>query len=178
MFLSNWQFDPQTGEHASASSNSHLRGGKVGLLEASWLKHDLALRKNIQTWTAKDVAGQLLAFSNDETVRYEAEPRTLIFKGETTWNHSVPKPAQVTSLILTKSHVVAAGSRHRQVQSSEGILWLLDKQDGAINKAIELPAEAVFDGLAASRNQVFVSAQDGHLYCFGSKKRAAATSPE
>ena len=178
VFLSNWRFDPQTGEHARASSNSHLRGGKVGLLEASWLKHDLALRKNIQTWTAKDVAGQLLAFSRDETVRYEAESRTLTFKGQTTWNHSVPKPAQVTSLILTKSHVVAAGSRDRQAQLAEGILWLLDEQDGAVNKAIELPAEVVFDGLAASRNQVFVSSQNGHLYCFGSKKRASTTSPE
>jgi hypothetical protein len=81
-------------------------------------------------------------------------------------------------LILTKSHVVAAGSRDRQVQSSEGILWLLDEQDGAVNQVIELPSEVVFDGLAASRNQVFVSSQNGQLYCFGSNKGASSTSPE
>ena len=166
VFLSNWQFDPQTGQHAQASHNSYLRGGKVGLLEASWLKHDLALRKNIQTWTAKGVAGQLLAFSRTATVRYEAQPRTVAFKGQTTWNRSVPKPAQITSLVLTKSHVVAAGSRDRQAQSAKGILWLLNKQDGAVKQAIELPAEAAFDGLAASRSKVFVSSQNGHLYCF------------
>ena len=61
---------------------------------------------------------------------------------------------------------------------AEGMLWLLDQQDGAVNKAIKLPAEVVFDGLAASRNQVFVSAQNGHLYCFGSKQPASTTSPE
>ncbi len=166
VFLSNWRFDPQTGQHARASHNSHLRGGKVGLLEASWLKHDLALRKDIQTWTAKGVAGQLLAFSEHATVRYDAVSRTLGFQGQTTWNRSVPKPAQVTSLVLTKSHVVAAGSHDRQAQLSKGILWLLDKQDGADKQAIELPAEVVFDGLAASRSQVFVSSQNGHLYCF------------
>ncbi len=178
VFLSNWRFDPQTGEHARASSNSHLRGGKVGLLEASWLKHNLALRKNIQTWTAQDAAGQLLAFSRNEMVGYEAQSRTLTFKGQSTWSHSVPKPAQVTSLILTKSHVVAAGSRDRQAQLAPGILWLLGRQDGKVTKTIELPAEAVFDGLAASRNQVFVSSQNGRLYCFGSKTRASTISPE
>jgi len=180
VFLSNWRFDPQTGKHKRTKSKSYLRGGKVGLLEASWLKHDLALRKNIQTWTVQDVTGQLVAFTKNETICYAAESRTLTFKGqgETAWEHAVPKPTQVTSLILTKSHVVAAGSRDRQAQLAEGMLWLLDAQDGTVNKAIELPAEVVFDGLAASRNQVFVSAQNGHLYCFGSKTRASTTRPE
>ena len=146
----------------------NLRGGKVGLLEASWLERDLAQRKNIHAWTDKGEknAGQLLAFSKNATVRYVAMSRTLYFKGQTTWNRSVPKPAQITSLVLTKSHVVAAGSRDRQAQLAKGILWLFNKQDGAVKKAIELPAEVVFDGLAASRSQVFVSSQNGHLYCF------------
>ena len=87
----------------------------MGLLEASWVKHDLALRKNIQTWTAGDVAGQLLAFSGRESVRYEAPSRTLAFQGKTPWQRAVPKPAQVTALVLTGSHVVVGGSRDRQL---------------------------------------------------------------
>jgi hypothetical protein len=54
----------------------------------------------------------------------------------------------------------------------------LDEQDGSVNQVIELPSEVVFDGLAASRNQVFVSSQNGQLYCFGSNKGASSTSPE
>ena len=120
VFLSNWQFDPDTGQHATSNSNSHLRGGKVGLLEASWVRHDLALRKNIQTWSAGGVAGQLLAFSKHESVRYEAESRTLAFEGQAAWKWSVPQPAQITALVLTRSHVVVGGSSDRRAELAEG----------------------------------------------------------
>ena len=166
VFLSNWRFDPKTGKHARADKSPHLRGGKVGLLEASWLKHDLAWRKGIQTWTANGASGQLLAFSRNASVSYEGEKQTLAFKGKTEWKRTVPKPAQITSLVLTKSHVVAAGSSDRKAQLAKGILWLLNKKDGAVKKAIELPGEAVLDALAVSRGRVFVSCQNGRLYCF------------
>ena len=136
------------------------------MLEASWLKHDLAWRKGIQTWTANGASGQLLAFSRNASVSYEGEKQTLAFKGKTEWKRTVPKPAQITSLVLTKSHVVAAGSSDRKAQLAKGILWLLNKKDGAVKKAIELPGEAVLDALAVSRGRVFVSCQNGRLYCF------------
>ena len=167
VFLSNWQFDARTGTQMKSESHAPLRGGKVGLLEASWMKHDLALRKNIQTWTAGDVAGQLLAFSGRESVRYEAASRTLAFRGKTAWQQAVPKPAQVTALVLTNSHVVAAGSRDRQAELPEGMLWLIDKRDGAIVSAAQLPAEVTLDGLAVAQGRVFASTRDGRLLCFG-----------
>lgn len=167
VFLSNWQFDARTGAQRKSENHAALRGGKVGLLEASWMKHDLALRKNIQTWTAGDVAGQLLAFSQRGSVRYEAPSRTLAFQGKTAWKRAVPKPAQVTALMLTGSHVVVGGSRDRQAELPGGMLWLIDKRDGAIVSTAQLRAEVSFDGLAVARGRIFASTRDGRLLCFG-----------
>jgi outer membrane protein assembly factor BamB len=113
------------------------------------------------------VAGQLLAISGRESVRYEAASRTLAFRGKTAWQQAVPKPAQVTALVLTNSHVVAAGSRDRQAELPEGMLWLIDKRDGAIVSAAQLPAEVTLDGLAVAQGRVFASTRDGRLLCFG-----------
>jgi outer membrane protein assembly factor BamB len=170
-FLSNWRFRPD-GRSAPAKESDHLRGGKVGLLEASWTKHELASRKQMQTWTAGKSSGQILAFSGKEAVAYDGESRTISFRGKSKWSREIPSPAQVTALALTSRHVVAAGGTDRSRDDAGGTLWLLDRETGKIRHEQPLPSAAAFDGLAVAHGQVFVSTSDGHLRCFGEQTQS------
>lgn len=170
VFLSNWQFDVATGRNQPADEASeHLRGGKVGLLEASWTKHDLATRKDIQTWTANGQSGQIMAFSPGASVVYEAEEHQLDFRGDRSWSVKINEPAQLTSLALTPRQIVAAGGSDRADVNATGWLRVLDAEQGRELCSVSLLAEPVFDGIALADGRIFIATQDGQLHCFGRK---------
>ena len=169
LFLSNWEFDPKTGDNHATDSTAHLRGGKVGLLEASWTKHDLATRKEIQTWRIKDTGGQLLAFSPRAVVSYNAETKSLTCNGEHEWTIEVAAPSQLTSLAITDQQVVVAGGKDRTDVMAGGWMKVLDMKSGTEYFSTELPAESVFDGISLAQGRIFVSTQDGQLHCFDSE---------
>jgi len=168
VYLANWQFDGKTGQHKPAPKKSaHLQGGKAGLLEASWTKHDLALRKEIQTWTASGAEGQLLAFSPSTSAAYDAESQVVEFKGDrgnTPVKLTVAAPQQVTGLVVTSSHLIVAGGIDRTNALAGGFLQTVDLQSGQVVQKIDLPAEPVFDGVAVARGILFVATQDGKLH--------------
>ncbi len=174
VYLSNTRFEPATGEQRPHDvSTPHLQGGKVGLLEASWTRHDLALRKEIQTWTRGDVAGQLLAFGDGATVAYRAEQNVVKHEGECEWSHEFAAPSQVTALALTRNRVAVGVGDRRSDPLAGGRLNLLDRITGKSIRALDLPAEPVFDGLSIAHGKVFVATQDGQLHCFAHRLREA-----
>ncbi len=167
VYLGNQRFDPQTGNHAEASSDSrHLRGGKVGLLEASWTKHDLALRKEIQTWTAQDTSGQLLAFAPGVSAAYNWEAKHVLVHGDENEHLPVRAPRQVTGMAITEELLVVAGGLDRSNSLRGGFLQVVDLASGKVTTEEKLSAEAVFDGVALANKRIFVSTQDGNLHCF------------
>ncbi|MGE0759559.1 MAG: PQQ-binding-like beta-propeller repeat protein, partial [Pirellulaceae bacterium] len=168
VYLGNWQFDARTGAHGPAPGRSpHLQGGKVGLLEASWTRHDLALRKEIQTWTAAGAEGQLLAFSPKTTAAYHAEKRLVEVTGPVSQVYTLPAPEQVTALVLAGQSLVLAGGKDRARPQGAGFLRVLDADSGRIAFEHTLSAEAVLDGAAVTDEVVAVATQDGQLHAFG-----------
>lgn len=171
-YLSNWRFAPRSGENGQAAPDSgHLRGGKVGLLEASWTAHELALRKEIQTWTAGGASGQLLAFSPTVDVSYHAATRTIQSSGACEWSYEIAAAGQVAAIVLTQSHVVAAAAKDRTRPNAGGVLMLLDASTGSIDFSAELPESPAFDGLTVAGECVYVATQDGQLHCFATPAR-------
>ena len=168
IFLNNWGFDPDTGAGGPVPGDSpHLQGGKVGLLEASWTKHDLANRKEMQTWTAAGISGQLLAFSDQVQVAYQAGSRLITIRGPgMTVRHQLQAPEQVTAMLLTDTHLLIGGGKDRADREAGGFLRSLDLADGKVVSNIDLSAEVVFDGIAWGQGHLLVPTQDGRLHCF------------
>jgi outer membrane protein assembly factor BamB len=176
VYLSNWQFDPKTGENQAADPGAtYLRGGKVGLLESSWTRIEMALRKRIHDWTLGDARGQLLAFSRGETFGYKwtedgsskTLPSMLFASGKNRWSVELPDTGQIEALIITRDALFAAGPRDRLNRKQKGgVLLSVSKTQGRSLGEIPLPAPAVFDGLAAAYGRLYVATEDGKLLCF------------
>lgn len=165
VFLSNWQFEAESGKNSGAEDSSqHLRGGKVGLLEASWSKHDLALRKDIQTWTAQGVSGQLLAFNDICKASYHAESNSIVMEAEGRKNAiEIAENAQVTALALTNSHLIYAGGKNRSDELGGGFVKVFDLESMKTVASTDLKSEVVLDGISVSKGHILVASQDGVL---------------
>ena len=175
VYLSNRQFDAKTGRQAAAAKDAaYLRGGKVGLLEASWTRIELARRKEIQDWTFGPVRGQLLAFSPDGTFgyRWTADRRdrrrpTMLFADRTEgWTTQVPDSVQFEAMALTPKILFAAGPADCADRTKGGVLWSVSTTTGKRLAGIQLAAPPVFDGLAVAYGRVYVATEDGRLLCF------------
>lgn len=159
VYLSNWQFDPKTGDNRRADDSTWLQGGKVGLLEASWTRIEMGLRKHIQEWTLGDTAGQLLSFSQGEVFGYKWTedgktrilPGVLFATGNKDWSFKVRNPGQIEALLLSGNILFAAGPRDRKKPEDKGgVLYSLAAGSGKTITETSLAAPPVFDGLAAA----------------------------
>ena len=170
VYLSNWQFDPKTGKNRRADKKSaYLRSSKMGLVEPSWTKMVLALRKGIHDWHYRDATAQLLAFSSSETFGYRSSWASgdLFSDGTRRWSLRLPAPSQIEAMLLSRDILFVAGTRDRSHgDRSAGFLWSLSTVDGQKYSEIALPAPPVFDGLAAADGHLFVATQDGRLNAF------------
>jgi len=167
VFLSNFKYDAATGEIQPASAvPQHLRGGKVGLLEPSWTKHDLALRKDIQTWTAADTSGQLIAFGPYAKATCQAESHRIVIDADDHFELELAPFEQVTSMALTPGHLLVAGGLDRRDVNRGGFLRIIDLSTGRVLQTLPLASEAAFDSLAVAGNYVLVSTQSGAVCCF------------
>lgn len=166
IYLNNYEFALKTGEVHATSESSHLTGGKAGLLEASWTKHDLALRKEIQTWTAGNISGQLLAISPEHAAAYNAELRQITITGNTDTKIQFAIPEQVTALALTNNCLVVAGGVDRADASAGGFLRIFSGESGKLLDESMLPSEAAFDSIAIRTQGIVVSTQSGTIHNF------------
>ncbi|MCR9201649.1 MAG: PQQ-binding-like beta-propeller repeat protein [Planctomycetaceae bacterium] len=169
VYLANWKFDPATGFGAPAADSTHLQGGKAGLLESSWRKHDLAIRKNIQTWTAQGMAGQLLVWSPHAQAAFDAETGALTIRHATVDEPrqlQLSPQEQITAMAITPEVLIIAGGTDRTDAGQPGFLRLIDLRTGHIRHSERLPAEAGFDSLAVADGRLFVCAQNGTILSF------------
>jgi len=133
-------------------------------LEASWSKHDLALRKDIQTWTAQGVSGQLLAFNDLCKASYHAESNSIVMESESRKNAiEIAEGAQVTALALTNSHLIYAGGKNRSDEFGGGFVKVFDLESMKTIASKDLKSEVVLDGISISGGHILVASQDGFL---------------
>jgi hypothetical protein len=175
VYVAGCEFDAANGEARLVDREApHLRGGKVGLLEASWTKMELALRKQIQDWTAQGVSGQILSFTPEQAYGYrlaESGQGEVFAHGENDWVQPLLLPKQVHALVATQGHVVIAGTNDRQHDSEGGFLTLWNGKTGKRAVEISLPAPPVFDGLAVAGGRIYISLQNGELVSWASHGR-------
>lgn len=169
------ELDWKTGADRDAD-DAYLRGGPAGLLEASWTRIPLGLRKGIQTWSHGKTTGQLLAFapgsvwgydtnSTGKTIRKSDD--VVFATGAKSWKVQLPSPLQGEALIAAGNQVIVAGVKDRDHRDQGGFLRILAASDGKLLLELPLPAAPVYDGLAAARGQLYVATEDGQLHCFG-----------
>ena len=169
VFLANLGFDLKTGKCTPTKAPSHLRGGKAGLLETSWLDANLALRKSIHTWTARGAEGELLAMGAQGTFGCRvAEGKSALFgTGSRKWSINVKAPRQVRALVVAGHHLLWASAKARYSPAQGGVLTLSNTRDGATVTEVALPAPPVFDGLAVAHERVYISLVNGTLLSLG-----------
>ena len=140
------------------------------MLDASWTRTPLALRKKISSWVRGSASGQMLAFSDEAVFGFRSADGDgkLFGEGPRKWSLTVARPKQVEALLLTREHVVAAGAADRYSRGDKGgFLLLVSQNDGKMKSRMSLPSPPVYDGMAAAAGRLYVSAEDGHLYCYG-----------
>lgn len=176
IFVSNLRLDPTTGASELLDSNStvHLRGGKMGLLEASWTDVDLALRKAMHDWNAHETTGQLLSFAPTSSApgrsafdvngfRLSESGEAELFSSASGWRKPLDQPKQIHAMVIAGDSLVVAGSNRRE--GSTGFLMVISRTDGKTLSEIPLASAPVFDGIAVAQNRIFVSLQSGDLVC-------------
>jgi hypothetical protein len=171
VYLANVQFDADSGDYRIVDDPQHLRGGKAGLLETSWTQANLALRKSIQDWTARDSAGQLLAFDDRQAFGFrvtEEGQRELFATGPATWRRATTAPRLVLAMLAGDDCLAVAGANERFRASAGGFLEVRRVDDGSLcGETVRLPAPPVVDGLAISSNRFYVALQDGSVAALG-----------
>jgi len=84
-----------------------------------------------------------------------------------TWETTVPVRAQ--SLVLTGKHLCLAGAPDtwESFQNTDsGMLMVVSKTDGKVAFKHELPSAPVYDGMSAAEGRVYISLEDGTVWCF------------
>ncbi len=173
--------DWKSGEERPLPKNAKvLRGGPGGLLEASWTRIPLGLRKDVQTWTYGGARGQLLAWSPARVFGYDTHssgrsPRksdddALFADGPKGWKAELPAPMQVEAMILAGDVLWSAGALDRERRRAGGG-FLRGLSEGRSLQEIRLEAPPAYDGLAAAYGRLFLATEDGFLVCLGSEDR-------
>lgn len=178
VFLSNLRIDPTTGASELLDSNStvHLRGGKMGLLEASWTEVDLALRKEIHDWNAFGTTGQLLSFVSSSAepnraafdvngFRLSESGQAELFSSAAGWQKPLDQPKQIHAMVIAGDSLIVAGANRRD--DTTGSLMVISRTDGKTLSETQLSSTPVFDGMAVAQNRIFVSLQSGEVVCLG-----------
>ena len=202
VYVANQQFDPKTGEieesfrpfeywYSPRNSNytnpqgntktPYLASGKVGMLEATWTRLPLALRKNIHDLSYRGVHAQLLAFSPESIFGYQLtqDRKTRMFSSVLSVKRNsqllttkIPTSKRLLALISTERSLVAAGTKSTsggefgKKGAPHNVLSFLSPDDLQSISEVTLPASPVYNGLAAAQGRLYVCTDDGVIHCF------------
>jgi len=86
------------------------------------------------------------------------------------WTREVP--LHVRALVLAGEELVAAGPGAREEvafddASAQAALMVFSAADGSTKTRCDLPAQPVFDGMAAAHDRLYIATIGGELLCFG-----------
>ena len=181
--MASWQFDAETGKNGP-TSNTLLRGGRLGLLNDAWYLRPIAIRKGLQGWTSSNrPAGQLLSMTETATFGFSApkvNSRTGVLSDEgklfhtplksdgTPWSISMATQARPRAMVVAGNQLYVAG-RLDPEKSPHELLRIYAAEDGRQLDEIQLSVNVVHDGLAVARGRLYVSLENGQLLCLGMK---------
>ena len=179
--MGDWEFDAKTGKSQSNRANS-LRSARLGLLDDTWYKRPLAMRKNHQQWTHGGQNGQLLVFNKDRVCGFRGASVLKGGNGEISghaelfasplennggaWSRKFPIGTQIKGMVLANDTLFVAGRLDGYDAVSHGV-WALNVKDGNTRQQQKLPAALVHECLAIDGGRVFVSMQNGEVICLG-----------
>jgi outer membrane protein assembly factor BamB len=159
-------------EIKSKSSARFLVGGKLGLLDHSWIKNNRALRQEISEWQYKKVKGQILAFNQNSIVvhnyrKTKKESYSLLSfykNNKKQWSVDLDISVKIKALVITRENIFVSGVKQKQ-EKTEGFLFCLSQRNGTKTGEFNLLAEPVWDGVAVAYGQLFVTTENGWVYC-------------
>jgi outer membrane protein assembly factor BamB len=111
----------------------------------------------------KEQVTELIATKVDDAAK-NWEPKT---QGEMPWK-PIRIPMDVHGLIVAGDTAFLAGMDFA-LRPEKGRVLAMAMKDGTETQRIELPALPTYDGLAAANGRMYVSMQDGTLWCLGKK---------
>lgn len=169
----------------------YLRGGKAGLLETSWTRLDMGLRKGQLTWTWGNAEGEIMAYTEDASYAFQIDAGGLDSRGRQVmwrspvsggggvieargadadapaWKLSLPPPAQVEAMITTKEALYISGPVDRFDPGGSGFLSIISHDQGSEISRIGLASAPVHDGIAAANESIFAVLRDGSIIRLG-----------
>jgi outer membrane protein assembly factor BamB len=83
------------------------------------------------------------------------------------WLIPVEPPVQVEAILLSGDVLFAAGPNDYVHRAKGGFLWAFSAKDGNVLKKLKLEYPPVYDGMAAANGKLFVTLQNGKVFCFG-----------
>ncbi len=182
--MADWKFDAKSGSDSSSSSGELLSSSRLGLLNDDWYKRPLALRKNLQQWSASSGSGQLLSFNEEWVCGFIGASRvnggdgsisghaTLFAKPLSgdgkAWSLNLPLGTQVKGMVLADKSLLIAGRLDGYDEKSNA-LRTLSVADGKLVAQQSVPGPLVHECLTVARNKVYVSTQGGKFICLGNK---------
>lgn len=179
--MADWQFDARTGKDKNSSSTS-LRSARLGLLDDAWYKRPLAMRKNLQQWAHRGQNGQLLVFNKDRICGFlgastlsggngNISGNALLYtkplqEGGGDWSTKLPIGTQIKGMVLASDRLFVAGRLNGYDSESHGV-WALNAVDGKRLLRRGLPSPLIHECLSIAGGRVFVSTQNGEVFCLG-----------
>jgi outer membrane protein assembly factor BamB len=125
-------------------------------------------------------AGNSVAFDKETTIfSVRGHP---VRKGDDPWRCDVRAAGkfnwinksihqQMYSMILSNSHIFCAGVPEFGDLQEKPNLWILSLNDGKEIQKIPLEGVPTIEGLSSIDGKLFLTTQDGHVYCFEKKQR-------
>ena len=183
--MASWSFDAKTGTNKDASQ-SRLRGGSLGLLNNAWYKRPIAMRKNLQLWSAGgDKSGQMISFSKSATCGFRACNRVSGGNGKMSgdatlfaipengksgdrWSINLPNTTRLRGMAIADKRVYVAG-RFATGDALWNAVRCYALADGKLLDEYAVDSPLIHDGLAVAGDRLYVSTQGGKLICLGGK---------
>ena len=183
--MASHSFDAKTGKQRNSPAQG-LQGGRLSLLNDAWYKRPLALRKNLQLWSAGgNKTGQMLSFSpiatcgfracesvdgGNGTMKGDAKLFSIPEKGKSgkSWQLTMPNTSRMKGMVIADDRLYVAG-RLCVGRSMGNLVRVYSLSDGKTLDEYAVEDEFVHDCLAVAAERVYVTTQGGKLICLGEK---------
>ncbi len=171
----------------------YLRGGKAGLLETSWTRLDMGLRKGQLSWTWGDIEGEMLAFTDHTAYAFHIDAGGLDNRGrqrmwrspvssggglvhariadadKPEWSVELPVPMQIEAMLATPEALFISGPNDRAAPESCGFMSVISHDKGNELSKIILSTAPVHDGIAAANGNIVTVLRDGSVIRLGTE---------
>jgi outer membrane protein assembly factor BamB len=182
--MGSWQGDAKTGAPVESHSTG-LRGGRLGLLNDGWYRRPIALRKNLQLWSAGEGrSGQMLSFNPSVTCGFRA-PKVNgsdgTLSGDATlfadvrnaedhegWSVAMATPSRLKGMVLTPKRLYVAG-RLDDGETASNVVRAYVVADGTLLGEHAVDEALVHDCLAVAADKLYLTTESGKLICLGER---------